>query len=69
MAVAGIAHRYGVDQRRAADGGAAERDEEVRRLVATAVAEDTVAVLDTLREELGQHDRAVRRPANPDGPT
>ncbi|HJR26577.1 MAG TPA: Vms1/Ankzf1 family peptidyl-tRNA hydrolase, partial [Acidimicrobiales bacterium] len=48
-----------IEPGRATDGSEAERDEEVRRLVATAVAEDTVALLDKYREELGQHDRAA----------
>jgi peptide subunit release factor 1 (eRF1) len=48
-----------IEQGRAADGSEEERDREVRRLVATAVAEDTVALLDKFREERGQHDRAA----------
>jgi hypothetical protein len=48
-----------IDQGRAADGSEEERDREVRRLVATAVAEDTVALLEKFREENGQHDRAA----------
>jgi release factor family 2 len=44
---------------RATDGSDAERDEEVRRLVQTAVAEDTVAILEKFKEERGQLDRAV----------
>src|SRR3546814_18177187 len=48
-----------IDQGRAADGSGHARDEEIRRLVATAVAEDTVAVLERFKEEIGQQDLAV----------
>ena len=48
-----------IEQGRAADGSEEERAEEVRRLVNTAVAEDTVALLEKFREENGQQDRAA----------
>jgi hypothetical protein len=48
-----------IDPGRAADGSEEERAEEIRRLVSTSVAEDTVALLEKFKEELGQHDRAV----------
>lgn len=48
-----------IDQGRAADGSDEAREREIRRLLATAVAEDTVALLERFKEEHGQHDRAV----------
>lgn len=48
-----------IDPGRAADGSEEERADEIRRLVSTAVAEDTVALVEKVKEELGQHDRAV----------
>lgn len=48
-----------IEHGRAVDGSEAEREEEIQRLVRTAVAEDTVAILDKYREELGQRDRAA----------
>jgi hypothetical protein len=48
-----------IDPGRAADGSEEARDREVRRLLATAVSEDTVALLQRFKEERGQHDRAV----------
>jgi hypothetical protein len=48
-----------IEQGRATDGSDDEREREVRRLVATAVAEDTVALLEKFREEKGQQDRAT----------
>jgi peptide subunit release factor 1 (eRF1) len=41
----------------------AELDDELRRLVQTAVAEQTVAVLDRFKEERGQADKAADGPA------
>lgn len=41
------------------DAGLRSIDAEVGRLVANVAAEDTVSFLRTVREELGQHDRAV----------
>jgi len=51
-----------IDPGRADDGSEAARREQVRRLVQTAVAEDTVAALEVFREEHGQEDRAVAGP-------
>ncbi|HUQ39717.1 MAG TPA: Vms1/Ankzf1 family peptidyl-tRNA hydrolase [Acidimicrobiales bacterium] len=48
-----------VEGARAGDGGFDAIEDEVRRLINTAVAEDTVAALDKFREECGQHDRAA----------
>jgi hypothetical protein len=48
-----------IEHGRANDGSEAQRDEEVRRLLHTAVAEDTVAMLEKFKEERGQLDRAV----------
>ena len=48
-----------IDQGRAADGSEEARIQEVRRLVASAVAEDTVALIEKFKEERGQHDRAA----------
>ena len=48
-----------IDQGRATDGSEDARDREIHRLVATAGAEDTVAVLEKFKEERGQQDRAV----------
>jgi hypothetical protein len=47
-----------VDGSRGAGGGD-HVDEEVRRLRATAVAEDTVALIERLKEEVGQRDKGV----------
>jgi hypothetical protein len=52
-----------IDHGRATDGSEDVRQSEVRRLVATAVAEDSVALLQKFREERGQLDRAVDGPA------
>jgi hypothetical protein len=52
-----------IEQGRALDGSDEERQREVRRLVATAVAEDSMALLDKFKEERGQHDRAADGPA------
>lgn len=48
-----------VDGARAIDGGTDAIADDVVKLVATAVAEDTVAFLEKFREERGQHDRAA----------
>jgi hypothetical protein len=48
-----------IEHGRALDGSDEERDVEVRRLVATAVAEDSVAILEKFKEERGQRDRAA----------
>jgi hypothetical protein len=48
-----------VDGGRAAGTDEAARDHDVERLLDTAVADATVAILRKLREELGQHDRGV----------
>lgn len=56
--LAAISHL--IEHGRAADGSDDEREREVERLVATAVAEDTVAFLQKFREECGQQDRAVQ---------
>lgn len=48
-----------IEHGRAADGSEDFRQKEIHRLVATAVAEDTVELLEKFKEELGQHDRAV----------
>ncbi len=48
-----------IDPGRAVDGSEDERRTEIRRLVQTAVAEDTVATLEVFKEEMGQQDRAV----------
>jgi hypothetical protein len=48
---------------RAVDGSEEEREREIHRLVATAVAEDSVALLERFKEERGQHDRAADGPA------
>ena len=48
-----------VQGNRAAGTDEAARDREVARLVHTAVADSTVALLQRLRQELGQHDLAV----------
>jgi Bacterial archaeo-eukaryotic release factor family 2 len=47
---------------RSEDGSQDERETEIRRWIRTAVAEDTVAVLELYDQELGQHDRAVTGP-------
>ena len=47
---------------RAVDGSDDEREREIRRLVATAAAEDSVAVLQKFKEERGQNDRAADGP-------
>jgi hypothetical protein len=52
-----------VDGNRAADGSSDELAEAAARLVADSVARDTVAVVEKLREEAGQHDRAAEGPA------
>ncbi|MFL6206608.1 MAG: hypothetical protein ACJ739_14805, partial [Acidimicrobiales bacterium] len=44
---------------RAVDGSEDERRTEIHRIVATAVAEDSVAVLQKFKEERGQNDRAA----------
>ena len=51
-----------IEHGRALDGSDEERDVEVRRIVATAVAEDSVAILEKFKEERGQHDRAADGP-------
>jgi hypothetical protein len=48
-----------LDGGRARDGSAAITEAEARRFIADLSARDTVATLEKLREELGQHDRAV----------
>lgn len=48
-----------IEHGRAKDGSEQTREEEVRRLVNTAVAADTVAILEKFKEERGQLDRAV----------
>jgi peptide subunit release factor 1 (eRF1) len=48
-----------IDHGRALDGSEDEREREVHRLVATAVAESSVALLESFKEERGQHDRAA----------
>ena len=48
-----------VEGSRAADGSEGTAEADVRTWVATAVAEDTRQLLDKLREERGQHDRAA----------
>src|SRR5215213_6615035 len=48
---------------RAADGSEPAAENDVRRLVHTAVAADTVALLERFREEHGQDDRATNEPA------
>jgi len=48
-----------IEHGRAKDGSDDKRAEEVRRLVNSAVAEDTVAILEKFKEERGQNDRAV----------
>jgi len=48
---------------RHADGGADHVAEDVKRLVDTVVASETVAILDEYKEERGQHDRAADGPA------
>ena len=48
-----------IDHGRANDGSAQTRDNEVRTMVRTAVAEDTVAILEKFKEEKGQNDLAV----------
>jgi hypothetical protein len=48
-----------IDGSRAVDGGVDSLANDVVRAVATAVASDTVALLEKFREELGQGDRAV----------
>lgn len=48
-----------IDGGRAVDGGVDAVAEDVVKLVASAVAEDTVALLESFREERGQHDRAA----------
>src|SRR4051794_26782451 len=55
--IAGRVHL--IEQGRAADGSDDERETEIRRLIATAVAEDTRAVVESFKQERGQHDRAV----------
>ncbi len=52
-----------IEHGRALDGSDEEREVEVRRLVATAVAEDSVGILEKFKEERGQHDRAADGPA------
>jgi peptide subunit release factor 1 (eRF1) len=52
-----------VDGSRAVDGGVDALADEAVRAVATAVASDSVALLDKLTEELGQNDRAAEGPA------
>jgi hypothetical protein len=52
-----------IDQGRAADGSEEAREREIRRLMATAVAADTVALLEKFKEETGQDDRAANGPA------
>jgi hypothetical protein len=47
-----------IDHGRALDGSEEDREREVHRLVATAVAEASVALLESFKEERGQHDRA-----------
>jgi hypothetical protein len=44
---------------RATDGSDDERETDVRRLVATAVAEDTLDLLRTFEQEAGRHELAV----------
>jgi hypothetical protein len=48
-----------IEYGRATDGSEGERDEEVKRLLHTAIAQDSVAILDKFKEERGQLDRAV----------
>jgi stalled ribosome rescue protein Dom34 len=48
-----------IEYGRATDGSEEMRDDEVRRLVHTAVAEDTVAILEKWKEERGQRDHAT----------
>jgi hypothetical protein len=48
-----------IDGGRGQDGSEPAESDDARRLVNTAVARDTVAILDKLKEELGQHDRAA----------
>jgi hypothetical protein len=48
---------------RAADGGAAQLGEEISRLVASLVAEDTVAAIEQFRQERGEGRRAADGPA------
>src|SRR5690606_36940706 len=48
-----------IEHGRADDGSEEAREADVRRLVATAVAQDTVALLERFREEIGQNDEAV----------
>jgi hypothetical protein len=48
---------------RAVDGSDDDREREVHRLVATAVAEDSVALLERFKEERGQQDLAADGPA------
>jgi hypothetical protein len=47
---------------RAVDGSEEERRTEIHRIVATAVAEGSVAILEKFKEERGQHDRAADGP-------
>jgi peptide subunit release factor 1 (eRF1) len=51
-----------IDGSRAADGGADALADEAVRCVATAVASDTVALLEKFKEERGQGDRAADGP-------
>jgi peptide subunit release factor 1 (eRF1) len=52
-----------VEGSRAVDGGIDELADEAVRMVATVVAEDTVALLEKFKEERGQGDRAADGPA------
>jgi hypothetical protein len=52
-----------VDGSRAVDGGADGLADDAVKAVASAVASDSVALLDKLKEELGQGDRAAEGPA------
>jgi hypothetical protein len=51
-----------IEHGRAIDGSEDEQKREVRRLVANAVAEASVALLESFKEERGQHDRATDGP-------
>jgi hypothetical protein len=48
-----------IDGGRGQDGSDPSESDDARRLVKTAVARDTVTILEKLKEELGQHDRAT----------
>lgn len=52
-----------IEGTRAEDGSIDEVADEVTRVVATAVAGDTVALMEKFREEHGQHDKAADGPA------